>query len=431
MSASTAVYLPSEGPESWRWLLASPSRHWRHGYSAMALAYAWEQAEGWPPEVEAALGEDDALAGTELLLALPEHETPLRGRGQASQSDLFALGRTRDGEQVAIAVEGKVEEPFGSETVAEWRQNGSAGKQERLAHLCEVLELADDDALAGSRYQLLHRTAAAVLETRRFGARHALMLVHSFSAENAWFEDYAAFARTLGGEPVAGAATHARVVGGLQLHLGWVTGEIPPPRPRPDGVALTERFDRAVSLARSLHAGQRRKDTDIPYLAHLLAVAALVLEDGGEEDEAIAALLHDAVEDQGGAQALERVRQLFGDRVAAIVAACSDTDETPKPPWRERKEAYLHHLETIEASALRVSLADKLHNARAILFDLRAHGEALWQRFSTKSGDDQLWYYGELARAYEARSGGPMAAELGRTVDEIADLRAADVSPSR
>ena len=426
MSSQTAVYLPSAGPEAWRCLLASPDKHWRQGFSAMALAYAWEESNGWPSEVQAALGASEALAGAELLLALPEHETPLHGRGKASQSDVFALARTRSGEQIAIAVEGKVEEPFGTETVAAWQKNGSSNKHERLAQLCKLLELTDDEALSDLQYQLLHRTAAAVLEAQRFGAGHALMLVHSFSSKRSGFADYAAFARVLGADPVADAVVRARTVGEIQLHLGWVTGKI-----RPEGAILSERFDQAVTLAHSLHAGQYRKGSKIPYLAHLLAVAALVLEDGGDEDEAIAALLHDAVEDQGGPRTLTRIGELFGDRVAAIVDACSDTDAVPKPPWRERKQTYIEHLGSVDPSVIRVSLADKLHNARAILFDLREHGEDLWKRFNTMSGDDQIWYYGELARAYEERSGGPMAAELRRTVDQIAELRAAGVSPSR
>ena len=138
-----------------------------------------------------------------------------------------------------------------------------------------------------------------------------------------------------------------------------------------------QRFIAAVEEASRYHAGQLRKGTEVPYLAHLLSVAALVLEDGGSEDEAIAALLHDAVEDAGGRRTLEAIRERFGDEVAMIVMACSDTDATPKPPWRARKESYLAHLadETTPASVLRVSLADKLHNARAILSDYRILGE--------------------------------------------------------
>ncbi len=141
---------------------------------------------------------------------------------------------------------------------------------------------------------------------------------------------------------------------------------------------LTRRFEEALSFAARLHEQQKRKGTDIPYVSHLLAVAAIVLEDGGDEDEAVAALLHDAVEDQGGKATLQVIRKRFGDRVAGIVAGYTDSDETPKPPWRERKEKYIAHLRHAPHEVLRVSVADKLHNARAILRDLRKHGERLW-----------------------------------------------------
>lgn len=182
---------------------------------------------------------------------------------------------------------------------------------------------------------------------------------------------------------------------------------------------LGPRLDDAFALARELHAGQRRKGTDIPYLGHLMAVAALVIEDGGDEDEAVAALLHDAVEDQGGAATLALIRGRFGPRVAAIVEACSDTDETPKPPWRRRKQAYLAHLRDPELpeGALRVSLADKLHNARAILADLRA-GHDVFARFNAPRRD-QAWYYDALATTFAERAPGPMAVELRRVVDEV------------
>lgn len=188
-------------------------------------------------------------------------------------------------------------------------------------------------------------------------------------------------------------------------------------------IFLGPRFDEAVVLARTLHFGHARKGTSIVYLSHLLAVAALVLEDGGDEDEAIAALLHDAVEDQGGERRLDQIRHLFGDRVAEVVEGCSDTQGEPKPPWRERKERYLEHLRSApRTDVLRVSLADKVHNARTILQDLRDNGDELWSRFTTESADDQLWYYGELARNYEHRFPGRLAEELRRTVDELERL---------
>jgi (p)ppGpp synthase/HD superfamily hydrolase len=179
------------------------------------------------------------------------------------------------------------------------------------------------------------------------------------------------------------------------------------------------RFDRAFALARDLHAKQVRKGTTIPYVAHLMGVASLVLEDGGDEDEAIAALLHDAVEDQGGRETLDRIRGLFGSRVADIVEACSDTDQVPKPPWRERKEAYIEHLRDpdLPPGTLRVSLADKLHNARSILFDLGA-GRDVYSRFNAPQ-QEQQWYHDALATAFVERTDSPMAIELRRVVDEL------------
>lgn len=187
---------------------------------------------------------------------------------------------------------------------------------------------------------------------------------------------------------------------------------------------LGQRFIAAVEEASRYHAGQLRKGTQIPYVAHLLSVAALVLEDGGSEDEAIAALLHDAVEDAGGKPTLDAIRERFGDEVAMIVEACSDTDVIPKPPWRERKEAYLAHLADAETqpSVMRVSLADKLHNARAILSDYRQTGDELWSRFNTASGEDQLWYYRSLANIFLDRAPGSLSDELDHVVSELEGL---------
>ena len=189
----------------------------------------------------------------------------------------------------------------------------------------------------------------------------------------------------------------------------------------PVQVPLTMRFEEALVYAAHLHAAQVRKGTQIPYIAHLLGVASIALEHGADEDEAIAALLHDAVEDQGGLDALEEIRRRFGDTVAAIVQGCSDAVTRPKPPWRERKEAYLTHLRDVLPAVHLVSAADKLHNARAILSDYRAMGEALWSRF--KGGKEgTLWYYRALVDAF--RDAGPPAliAELDRVVTEIERL---------
>jgi HD domain len=187
-------------------------------------------------------------------------------------------------------------------------------------------------------------------------------------------------------------------------------------------VTLSPRFEDALVYATRVHAVQVRKGTGIPYVAHLLAVASIVLEDGGDEDEAVAALLHDAVEDQGGNARLRKIRERYGDKVADIVLECSDTDVMPKPAWRKRKLDYIAHVAGASPGAVRVSLADKLHNARAVLYDYRRLGEELWERFNPEA--DQLWYYRSLVDAFGARSDGPMVEELGRVVAELEQVAA-------
>ncbi len=200
---------------------------------------------------------------------------------------------------------------------------------------------------------------------------------------------------------------------------------------------FSSRFEEALHFAARLHREQVRKGGRIPYISHLLAVAALVMEDGGGEEEAIAALLHDAIEDQGkhypgGRQALRReIEERFGAEVRAIVDACTDDDFYNGSPgrkedpatWRPRKQAYLEHLAGTTPAARRVSCADKLHNARSLLSDYREVGEALWERFRTRSGDDQLWYYERLAEAFAGS--GRLANELARVVGELRRARAA------
>ena len=181
---------------------------------------------------------------------------------------------------------------------------------------------------------------------------------------------------------------------------------------------LTERFDEAVRYAREAHAGQSRKGSNVPYIAHLLGVASIVLDDGGTEDEAIAALLHDTAEDCGGRPRLEDIRARFGNAVATIVEDCPDSWETPKKPWAERKQAYAAHARTLAPSSLRVSAADKVHNTYAILRDLRNDGDALWSRFNA-SADDVLAYYQALVRSYREAGGGKLVDELARIVRGI------------
>src|SRR5215831_5244587 len=145
---------------------------------------------------------------------------------------------------------------------------------------------------------------------------------------------------------------------------------------------LTHRFDEAFQYAHGLHRTQTRKGTTVPYISHLMAVAALVIEHGGDEDQAIAALLHDAAEDQGGLATLGDIERRFGAKVAEIVSDCSDACTEPKPEWRARKKAYLAKLSTKPKCSLLVSLADKVHNAEAILYDYRVLGDRLWARFT-------------------------------------------------
>jgi (p)ppGpp synthase/HD superfamily hydrolase len=185
---------------------------------------------------------------------------------------------------------------------------------------------------------------------------------------------------------------------------------------------LTARFREALWFAAFLHADQVRKGTNISYVAHLLAVAALVLEHGGGEDQAIAALLHDSAEDQGGVLILDQIRSRFGAKVAAIVEACSDTTVVPKPPWRQRKERYIEHLAKVSDDVLLVSLADKVHNAKAILADYKRIGDALWDRFQGKK-DGTLWYYQALVEAFANRGHWPeLVAELKGVVIELISL---------
>ena len=188
---------------------------------------------------------------------------------------------------------------------------------------------------------------------------------------------------------------------------------------------LSEKFEQALIYATRLHSTQVRKASDVPYVAHLLAVAAIALEYGASEDEAIAALLHDAVEDQGGPATREEIRRRFGDQVVAIVDGCTDAETIPKPPWRPRKEAYLAHLQLASPSVRLVCAADKLHNARSLLADYRLHGEALWSRFSG-GREGTLWYYRAVVDTLLACGRTSLVAELDRTVRQLESLAALD-----
>ena len=185
---------------------------------------------------------------------------------------------------------------------------------------------------------------------------------------------------------------------------------------------LTERVAKALALAVQAHDGQKRKGTDIPYVAHLMGVASIALDYGATEDQAIAALLHDVLED-GGPQFVSIIRERFGEAVLAIVEGCTDgvpDAQGRKADWKERKRSYLDHLETAADEIILVSGADKLHNARAIVSDLQSVGPTVFDRFSA-GRDGTLWYYRQLAKIFSGRRA-PMAMQLDATVAEMERL---------
>ncbi len=190
----------------------------------------------------------------------------------------------------------------------------------------------------------------------------------------------------------------------------------------------SKRLQQAFTYASELHDKQRRKGKDVPYISHLMGVAALVLEHGGTENQAIAALLHDAVEDQGGKPTLKEIRKRFGDEVADIVEGCTDAETEPKPEWRGRKEKYIAHLREAGPSVRLVAAADKLYNARTILEDYRNVGDHVWERF-LGGKDGTLWYYRSLANTLREIGPSTLADELGRVVSELEQLvREADAA---
>lgn len=181
---------------------------------------------------------------------------------------------------------------------------------------------------------------------------------------------------------------------------------------------LTKRFDDAFLYASHLHSGQKRKASLVPYISHLLAVTALVLQYGGDEDQAIAAMLHDAVEDQGGVEILAEIRSRFGERVARIVDGCTDSYTTPKRPWLERKKFYIERLKDEPSDVRLVSLADKVDNLRSIAADLEENGEETWTKF--RGGKDgSIWYYRSLVDIFSEGEPGGLARVFSRLVDEI------------
>jgi len=185
-------------------------------------------------------------------------------------------------------------------------------------------------------------------------------------------------------------------------------------------MSLSESFDKALVYASELHRTQVRKGSNVPYIAHLLSVSSRVLVAGGSEIQAIAGLLHDAAEDQGGQATLAVIQQRFGAEVAQIVADCTDSWTEPKPEWRSRKEAYLSKLPDKPTQSLLVSLADKVDNAEAILQDYRILGEELWSRFTGRR-DGTIWYYKSLGKIFERVLPCALTNELSLTVSQFPD----------
>jgi (p)ppGpp synthase/HD superfamily hydrolase len=196
---------------------------------------------------------------------------------------------------------------------------------------------------------------------------------------------------------------------------------------RGNAIKLGPRFLKAFLFAAEKHAGQGRKASTTPYIAHLMGVASLTLEFGGDEDMAIAALLHDVVEDCGGVPMLREVKKRFGSRVAKIVDGCTDSDVEPKPPWRERKETYIRHLKDADAETKLVSAADKLNNVRSILSDYRAVGESIWTRFNGGRAGT-LWYYRALVREFKCGKPNRLIRELELAVVELEMLAKSETS---
>ena len=194
--------------------------------------------------------------------------------------------------------------------------------------------------------------------------------------------------------------------------------DFPDPKVTSASNSRNARFEAAVIFANRIHAGQLRKGKNTPYIAHLLAVAGIAMEYGADEDETIAALLHDAIEDGGGAEVRDKIRDQFGETVLKIVEECTDTDQDPKPPWMLRKKAYIEHIKKASKSGRLISAADKLHNARASLADFRVIGDELWERFNA-GREDILWYYRALVDAFKEHEYSPLIGELDLVVCEL------------
>lgn len=219
------IFIPTNKPEDWKSLLAEPDKQWKTGYSAKAIAYCWYEAKDFPECVRNVFKKSgiQLFQNIELLLAFPEYKVILPGGARPSQNDVFILARGNN-QLISIMVEGKVSEPFGN-TIAEWRENNSEGKNIRLKFLLEELGLEEDMQISTIRYQLLHRTASAIIEAKRFKAENALMLVHSFSLSDKWFDDYNRFLTLFGVTAEIDSLVFAKNINGIDLYFGWVKGD--------------------------------------------------------------------------------------------------------------------------------------------------------------------------------------------------------------
>lgn len=216
------IYTPIENPEDWKKFLAEPDKHWKKGYSAHTIAHAWQNADGFPKKIQQLFNSVNATSTIRPLMIIPEHKVPLPGGNRPSQNDVWVLART-DEDLFSIAVEGKMAETFGP-TVEEWSKDASDGKKTRLKFLCQKLGISEP-CNGAIRYQLMHRTISALIEARRFKAKKAIMLVHSFSNTNKWIGDYQFFASQLGVAGKAGELTYVGPRDGIELYIGWVNGD--------------------------------------------------------------------------------------------------------------------------------------------------------------------------------------------------------------
>ncbi|MBU1417832.1 MAG: hypothetical protein KKI15_05055 [Proteobacteria bacterium] len=217
------IFIPSTGPNDWKPFLADSEKHWVRGRSARSLAHSWEDCEGFPYEIKNTLQQASSLADIEALLVFPEWKVPLPGGNRASQNDVWVLAKCSTG-LVSIAIEGKVEESF-DKKLSEWLVGASPGKLERLNYLVSCLGLSSDPPPGHIYYQLMHRTASAIIEAERFGASSAVMLIHTFSPSDQWFEEFRQFAKLFGIDAKIGELAEAKVQNEMPLYLGWVHGD--------------------------------------------------------------------------------------------------------------------------------------------------------------------------------------------------------------